>query len=607
VSCAICRSAASIASVNMSDMRLAILFAIPCLAGAQLVGPTAIPNAVIPVVFLDGYQLGCTGDSSFLANFAEADQVLQASNLVTVYFDNCSVPTGPSIETLGNAFGQFLASLRYVNGTTVPKVDVVAHSLGGLIVRAYLSGMQNPVSATARTFSPPTANIVRKAVFLATPHFGTAVASYFGVDAQTDELQLGSRFLFDLNTWNQGIDGLSTVEPLAIAGNGGTGFETDLLGTTLAGFDDGVVELTSSSIGFAIAGRTRVVPDCHTDDTVLVSHGLCAQSTPALNNITDTSNVVGQIITSFINGTDAWMSLGQAIESIGAASSNGGLILEAQDLNGNEQTISSATAGVNPLGVNTAAFKEALPVNAALALQVNLVGSTMLSSTVTLAAGTTTPAVVKPGPVITGIVPAGIAQHPRDVAPGAYVTVYGANMASTTAQATQPYPPQLADVQVLVNGTPAPIQYVDAGQINFIFPSIASGVAQLQVKNASGSQTVNVTVVPAVPSIFTFNGQAVGPAAAENAITYTVINADTPLQDGQYVALYMTGLGDPPGATTVTVGGQNCPVQYAGVVGSYAGLDQVNCQIPGGVHGAAVPVIVTTNGRPSNTAQLNIQ
>jgi uncharacterized protein (TIGR03437 family) len=596
----------------MADMRLAILFAIPCLAGAQLVGPTAIPNGTIPVVFLDGYQFGCTGDSGFQANFAEADQVLQASNLVTVYFDNCSVANGPSIETLGSAFGQFLASLRYLNGSPVPKVDVVAHSMGGLIVRAYLSGMQNLVSGMPRTFSPPPPNIVRKAIFLATPHFGTAVASYFGIDAQTKEMELGSQFLFDLNTWNQGIDGLNTVQPLAIAGNGGTGAETDLLGTTLKGFDDGVVELTSSSIGFAIAGRTRVVPDCHTDDPLLVDEGLCGSSTPALNNITDTSNVVGQIITSFINGTDAWMSLGQAIEAIPVATANGGLILEAQDLNGNEQTISSATAGGSSLGVDAAAFKEALPVsiNGNLALQVNLVGSTTLSSTVTLAAGTTTPVIVKPGPVISGIVPAGIAQYPRDVAPGAYVTVYGSNMASTTAQATQPYPPQLADVQVLVNGTPAPVQYVDAGQINFIFPGIAPGVAQLQVKNASGSQTVNVTVVAAVPSIFTFNGLAVGPAAAENAVTGTIINANTPLQDGQYVALYMTGLGTTPWTTTpvtVTVGGQNCPVQFAGVVGSYAGLDQVNCQIPSGVSGSAVPVIVTANGRPSNTAQLNIQ
>ena len=594
----------------MAYMRLAILFAIPCLACAQLVGPTAIPNGAVPVVFLDGYQLGCTGDSSFAANFFQADKVLQASNLVSVYFDNCSVANGPSIETLGSAFGQFLGSLRYVNGTAVPKVDVVAHSMGGLIVRAYLSGMQNPVSGMPRSFSPPTTAVIRKAIFLATPHFGTAVASYFGIDAQTKEMELGSQFLFDLNTWNQGIDDLGTVEPLAIAGDGGTGEETSLMGPSLAGFDDGVVELTSASIGFAIAGRTRVVPDCHTDDPLLVEEGLCGASTPALNDVTDTSNVVGQIITSFLNGTDAWMSLGQAIEAVSVASANGGLILEAQDLNGNEQTIASATAGGTSLGVNAVAYKEALPGSSpffALKLQVNLVGSTALSSSVSLAAGTSTPAVVKPGPVISGIVPAGIAQYPRDVAPGAYVTAYGVSMAGMTQQATQPYPPQLADVQVLVNGAAVPIQYVNSTQINFIFPSIAPGVAQLTVKNASGSQTVNVVVVPAVPSIFTFNGAAAGPAAAENAVTGTIINADTPLQDGQYVALYMTGLGAPPGATTVTVGGQNCPVQYAGVVGSYAGLDQVNCQIPSGVSGSAVPVIVTTNGRPSNTATLNIQ
>jgi uncharacterized protein (TIGR03437 family) len=591
----------------MTDMRFAILFAIPCLAGAQLVGPTAIPNGTIPVVFLDGYQLGCIGDTSFKANFAEADQVLKASNLVTVYFDNCSVANGPSIETLGGAFGQFLDSLRYVNGTSVPQVDVVAHSMGGLIVRAYLSGMQNLVSGKPRTFSPPATAVIRKAVFLATPHFGTAVASYFGIDAQTTEMGLGSQFLFDLNTWNQGTDDLSGVDALAIAGNGGTGLETDLLGTTLKGFDDGVVELTSSSIGFAIAGRTRVVPDCHTGDPLLVDEGLCAFGTPALNDITDTSNVVGQLMTSFLNGTGAWMSLGQAIEANAAASANGGLILEAQDLNGGQQTVTSAIAGVNPLRVNVAAYQEALPANTALGLQVGLMGSITLNSTVTLAAATSTPTIVKPGPAITGIVPAGIAQYPRDVASGAYVTAYGVNMASMTAQATQPYPPQLADVQVFVNGIAAPIQYVNKTQINFIFPSVPSGLAQLTVKNASGSQTVNVMVVPAVPSIFTFTGVAAGPAAAENAVTGTIINADTPLHDGQYVALYMTGIGVPPGKTTVTVGGQNCPVQFAGLVGSFAGLDQVNCQIPGGVTGPAVPVIVTTDGRPSNTATLNIQ
>ncbi len=232
-----------------------------------------------------------------------------------------------------------------------------------------------------------------------------------------------------------------------------------------------------------------------------------------------------------------------------------------------------------------------------------------------MSAGTTSTIVAKPGPSITGVVPAGIAQFPRDVAPGAFVTAYGSNLASAVAQSGQPYPTQLGDVQVLVNGNAVPVQYASPTQINFIFafPGVA-GVQKLTVKNSAGQQTVNVVVVPAVPTIFTSNFAANGPASAENAVTGVVIDANTPLHAGDYVALYMTGIDETITSvfglvSTVTVGGQSCAGQnfFAGSVPSYVGLDQINCQIPSGVTGAAVPVVVTTNGRPSNTATLNIQ
>jgi uncharacterized protein (TIGR03437 family) len=594
------------------DMRFVVLFILPYIAGAQMVAPAAVPIGTVPVVFLDGYQLGCTGDSSFQANFGNADLVLQASNLVTLYFDNCSVPNVPPIETVGAAFGKFLASLTYTNGTPVPLVDVVAHSMGGLIVRAYLSGMQVAAAGTPATFDPPAAPRIRKAIFLATPHFGTYLASLLGDDQQTHEMALGSQFLFDLNTWNQGTDDLSGVDALAVAGDGGTGLESVLAGSFLSGFDDGVVELTSASIGFAITGRTRVVPDCHTSDSLVVTESVCAASTPAIAQINDASNVVGQIITSFITGTSAWTTLGQAIEANNNGSTVGGLLLGAQDLNGVPQSISSVAAGTTMLGVNAAAYKEALPATPpafVLALQVKLSGSTSLSSGVAIVPGTTNTVIAKPGPSITGVVPAGIAQFPRDVAPGAFVTVYGSSLASAVTQSPQPYSTQLGDVQVLVNGTAAQVQYAAPTQINIIYPNLPPGLAQLTVKNASGQQTVNVVLVPAVPSIFTFTGVAAGPAAAENAVTGAIINANTPLHAGDYVALFLTGLGQAQTTTTVTVGGQSCAGQYffAGSVASYEGLDQINCQIPSGVTGAAVPVIVTTNGRASNTATLNIQ
>ena len=592
-------------------MRLAVFLVVfPCLASAQLVGPDAIPNGSIPVVFLNGYQLGCSSSSSFKSSFGNADTVLQASNLVTVFFDNCSVPNAPPIETLGAAFGKFLASLTYTDGTHVPVVDVVAHSMGGLIVRAYLAGMQKAGAGMPTTFAPPATTGIRKAVFLATPNFGTDVASVLGNDNQTQEMSLGSQFLFDLNTWNQGTDDLRGVDALAIAGNGGTGLESTLAGSFLSGFDDGVVELTSASIGFAIAGRTRIVPFCHTTITLVVTDGVCSASTPAIAQIDDANNVVGKIIASFLTGTDAWTTLGQAIEVNTNGSTTGGLLVGAQDSNGVWQSILSATAGAARLGVNAAAYKEALPTSQGLQLQVNVSGAASVSSTVMLTAGTTNAAIAKPGPSITGVVPAGIAQYPRDVAPGAFVTVYGSNLANIVAQAGQPYPTQLADVQVLVNGTAAEVQYAAPTQINIIYPSLPSGLAQLTVKNSSGQQTVNVTLVPAVPSIFTFTGVAAGPAAAENAVTGLIINANTPLHAGEYVALFLTGLGgQPQSATTVTVGGQSCagPFFFAGSVASFEGLDQVNCEIPAGVTGAAVPVVVTTNGRASNTATLHIE
>jgi uncharacterized protein (TIGR03437 family) len=593
---------------TIACMRFAAFLLLPFLASAQLVTPTAVPNGVIPVVFLDGYQYGCTSGSTFSSNFGNADKVLQASNLVSLFFDNCTTP-GATIEALGTAFGQFLLSLRYLNGAPVPQVDVVAHSMGGLIVRAYLSGKRDTSAGGPATFSPPVTPGIRNAVFLATPNFGTAVASKLGTDTQTTEMSLGSQFLFDLNTWNQGTDDLRGVNALAIAGNGGTGVESLLAGSPNPGFDDGVVELTSASIGFAIAGRTRVVPTCHTTDPLVFTFGVCSTSTPAINAINDTSNVVGQIITSFLTGSNAWTSLGAAIESDHLGSTTSGIEVEAQDLNGAAQSISSATFGTSALGLNATAYKEALTANLSLPLTVNLPGSVSLSSNVTLPAGTSAPLAVKPGPSITGVVPAGIAQFPRSVAPGAFVTVYGSNLASAVMQSPQPYPTQLGDVQVLINGTAANLQYAGLGQINFIYPNLPPGITKLTVKNSTGQQSVNVMLASAVPSIFTSTGVANGPASAENAVTGVVVGAGAPLHAGDYVALYLTGIGNTPATTTVTVGGQSCAGQYffAGHVASYVGLDQVNCQIPVGVTGSAVPVIVTANGRASNTATLTIQ
>jgi uncharacterized protein (TIGR03437 family) len=89
------------------------------------------------------------------------------------------------------------------------------------------------------------------------------------------------------------------------------------------------------------------------------------------------------------------------------------------------------------------------------------------------------------------------------------------------------------------------------------------------------------------------------------------------LHAGDYVELYATGLGATTNRNgldyanqqpTVTIGGQDCPVTYAGRAPGYVGLDQINCIVPAGLgNNAAAPVIVTSGARGSNLATLAVQ
>src|SRR5271154_7177753 len=85
-----------------------LVLSVPAVGLAQLI-PVGMPlpvNAHPPAVFLNGYQESCSG-SSFSGTFGIADQVLAASGINSVFFDNCTVSGKPPIEDLGAAFGVF--------------------------------------------------------------------------------------------------------------------------------------------------------------------------------------------------------------------------------------------------------------------------------------------------------------------------------------------------------------------------------------------------------------------------------------------------------------------------------------------------------------------
>jgi uncharacterized protein (TIGR03437 family) len=326
---------------------------------------------------------------------------------------------------------------------------------------------------------------------------------------------------------------------------------------------------------------------------------------------------------SFLTGTEAWKSVGEALETNTVASARAGVSVQLRDKGDLPLAlIGGSVTNVTPVVTLKAnagglVYAEALPSNTALDVQLTPLSGTVQTTSLKLPGSTSTPNVVKPGPVINnkGVIPAaGPAPFPYDVAPGAYVSIYGSNLASATQGSSIPYPTQIGDVQVLVNGTPAPIVFVSAGQINFVYPNVAPGLTQLTVKNMNGQNTVNVRVAPAVPSIFLLD--TAGRAAALNALSGAVVSPTAPLRADDFLSLYVTGLGATTTTNgldyaqnqpTITIGGQNVAVTYAGRTPGFAGLDQINCKIPAGLKGDAVPVVVTSAGRSSATATIAIQ
>jgi uncharacterized protein (TIGR03437 family) len=218
------------------------------------------------------------------------------------------------------------------------------------------------------------------------------------------------------------------------------------------------------------------------------------------------------------------------------------------------------------------------------------------------------------------------------VAPGTLVSIFGSNMATTTAQATSlPLPTTLGGVQVLINGAFMPLLYVGSGQINAVVPfDVDIGTAQIIALNGSAlSVPAAVPVSAGGPGTFTLTGLGSGTAivAAVNPDgSEYLVSSSAPAHPGAAIVIYCTGLGGvqisidagnaaplAPLAPTnneanvsVSIGGVAAQLLFAGLVPTLSGLYQVNAVIPQGVTGDSVPLIITSNGSDSATVGLPI-
>jgi len=302
-----------------------------------------VPSSAIrpPVVLLNGWELGFTGTCPIATSSSDTFGNL-ASYLVTdgvpdvFLFDNCVEDPGGAIETLGNDLGVFLTSIKYASGAQVPQIDLVAHSMGGLIARAYLAGLQQD-----GTLTPPTPTLVRDLVLIAVPNFGSFIAGLYvnAIEAGTQSAELvpASSFLWNLATWNQFADDVRGVDTLAIAGNAGNWLANLSSSTALTNASDGLVSLTSASGGFIAQSspQTIIVPYCHVDpvDFTSATFGSFLCNAPGIANVTDTSQLTGQIVRFFLSGTSAWQTITgtETVANNPYLSANGGMFFAVVD------------------------------------------------------------------------------------------------------------------------------------------------------------------------------------------------------------------------------------------------------------------------------------
>ncbi|MEO6724718.1 MAG: CHRD domain-containing protein [Blastocatellia bacterium] len=205
------------------------------------------------------------------------------------------------------------------------------------------------------------------------------------------------------------------------------------------------------------------------------------------------------------------------------------------------------------------------------------------------------------------------------IAPNAIVAAFGTKLASTTVSATTtPLPTSLDGTSVYVNGVQARLFFVSPTQINYLVPEgIPAGAAQVVVAAKDGTVTRGVVNVSAsIPSLFTRTANGLGAPAAvasANGQTFNILlsNADgtpVPVDTGNFVMLFGTGLRYGSTAVTINLGGSSITPSFTGAQGQFDGLDQINFQIPQSLAGrGAVDLTVTVDGKTSNTVKLNIK
>lgn len=212
--------------------------------------------AVAPVVLVHGI---CPGGPESFGDMAQ--RLLSRLGVPVMIFDYAG--DGAPIERLAGRFARYVRDqLADPALGGARQVDVVAHSLGGLVARAWVAGLARDESDQEVLYR----NEIRRLVMVGTPHYGARRANLNALlklldllrlldceygRSQAEQMRFGSGFLWTLHEqWRVKLrefqlspGQLSSRDILLIAG---TQSSDSRLECNLEGCNDGVVEIASA-------------------------------------------------------------------------------------------------------------------------------------------------------------------------------------------------------------------------------------------------------------------------------------------------------------------------------------------------------------------------
>jgi len=223
-----------------------------------------------------------------------------------------------------------------------------------------------------------------------------------------------------------------------------------------------------------------------------------------------------------------------------------------------------------------------------------------------------------------GVVNAASFAKSSPIPPGALVTIFGSNLADQqSAASVLPLPNQLGTTSVTIDGLGVPLLFAGSGQVNAVVPfALLQNVTHLLVVTKGNAISVPepITIATAQPAVFTVDGSGKGQGVVLGFLSgggQVLADSANPVSAGGYIVMYATGLGavTPPvadgiagpsgplskvaGQISLTIGGVDATITYAGLAPGFASLYQVNAIVPAVAPGNSVPLVITVEGQAS--------